>query len=321
MPAPTPLPEALRHRPFRLDELPAHGISRRIVDGHRYRRLFRGVYAAADLPQTHDLRVRAAGLLAPTGAVASHHTAARLRDLPVPEDELVHLSSPGAGRGSRVRGLVVHRIGQGSPVRIRGLPVTSALQTFQDLGSQLGLVDLVILADAMVRWGYADLTDLTATARTTTGRGTRNLCRAASLCRPRVDSPMETRSRLLVVVAGLPCPVTGYEIIGPDGGWLATVDLAYPKAKIAIEYDGDLHRTSRRKWRSDVATRELVRRAGWEIIILTADDIDRRPAYTLARIHDSLLDRGQPGVPATLDPRWEAWFPPRRWGSASPRGR
>lgn len=310
MPAPTRLPEALRHRPFRVEELDAYGISRRIVDGRRYRRLFQGVYAVAELPLDHDLWVQAARLLAPEDSMASYHTAARLRDLPVPEDGLVHLSSASAVRGSRVRGLTVHLGGPRSPVNIRGQPVTSARRMFRDLGGHLDLVDLVILGDAILRWGYADFEELAMAGGAATGRGARVLRRAVCLCRPRVDSPMETRTRLLLVFAGLPCPEPGYEIIGDGGGWLATVDLAYPKAKIAIEYDGDLHRTSKRKWRSDVATRELVRREGWEIIILTADDIYRAPAYTLTRIHDSLLGRGEPGVPATLDARWEARIPP-----------
>jgi hypothetical protein len=67
--------------------------------------------------------------------------------------------------------------------------------------------------------------------------------RGLPLVRAKVDSPMETRSRLLLVFAGLPEPQPGQEILDEHGQCVATVDLGYRAAKIAIEYDGDLHRT------------------------------------------------------------------------------
>ncbi len=126
---------------------------------------------------------------------------------------------------------------------------------------------------------------------------------------------MESRARLLIVFGGLPCPEPGCEVRDEHGQWVATVDLQYREQRIAIEYDGDLHRTSKRKWRNDVRARDALRRLGWDVIVLTADDLYARPLQTLWRVQDALQERGHPGVPDQLDPAWETHFPTRRLAS------
>ncbi|WP_147375385.1 hypothetical protein [Jiangella rhizosphaerae] len=44
-------------------------------------------------------------------------------------------------------------------------------------------------------------------------------------------------------------------VIDETGAWLARPDLSYPHLKIAIEYDGDHHRTDQRQWRHDKVPR------------------------------------------------------------------
>lgn len=61
---------------------------------------------------------------------------------------------------------------------------------------------------------------------------------------PRAESPMETRLRL--VRAGLPRPDVQYRVVNEYGIVLVRVDLAYPSARLTIEYDGSEHYTRRR---------------------------------------------------------------------------
>ncbi len=122
---------------------------------------------------------------------------------------------------------------------------------------------------------------------------------------------METRVRLLVVLAGLPEPEPNVVIRDEVGEWVGVVDLAYPELKIAIEYHGDVHRTKRAKWRSDVTKAELLRVLGWAVIILTADDIESRPERTLLRVRSALVEAGHPKVPAVVDPAWRAHLLPQ----------
>ncbi len=49
---------------------------------------------------------------------------------------------------------------------------------------------------------------------------------------------METRLRLLLVLAGLPEPTVNVIVRGPDGEWLRRFDLCYPIFRLVVEYDG-----------------------------------------------------------------------------------
>ncbi len=95
------------------------------------------------------------------------------------------------------------------------------------------------------------------------------------------------------------------------GGWIGQVDLIYAAYPIVLEYHGDVHRSTRGKWRSDVAKTELLTRLGWRVIVLTSDDVYVRPEHTLARIQEALVTAGHPTVPADLHPAWRQHFTPR----------
>jgi hypothetical protein len=309
MPVPSDLPPQLLAGPFTLAYALKWGVPRTALRGQRFRRPFRGVLVPAHLADTLQLKVDAARLLLPADALFSHHTAAALRTLPVRDDGLVHVTVPTPTARPRIRGVASH-VGEGPATVVDGRPVVSPERNFLELGAHLSLVDLLILGDAMVRHGWTSAPALVTAADRSPPRPGVRLARAtARLVRPRVDSPMETRTRLLLVLAGLPCPEPGLDIRDEFGQWVATVDLQYRHQKIVLEYDGDLHRTLRRKWRNDVRTREQLRDMGWTVIALTADDLAVRPEDFLWRVQKALLERGHPSVPPVLDRRWETYFP------------
>jgi len=64
----------------------------------------------------------------------------------------------------------------------------------------------------------------------------------------------------------------------------------YPVLRIAIEYDGDHHRTSR-QWRIDRTRRQLLEDAGWIVLEFTADDVLRRPEATVERVRRAIASR------------------------------
>jgi hypothetical protein len=80
----------------------------------------------------------------------------------------------------------------------------------------------------------------------TGARGCRRLASVVALSDPRAESPMETRLRVGLVGAGLAVPEVQYPIVDEHGFTLARVDLAYPAARLAVEYDGALHFDRRR---------------------------------------------------------------------------
>ena len=302
------LPPELGRGPFTTAQAARLGVSGDVLAGQRFRRLHRGVYVRADVPDTIPLRVDAVRLLVPS-AVASHHTAAILRSLPAPPETRVHITVPDLATHPRIAGVRSHV----APVRgavslVDGRPVLSVPRTLADLAAVgVGLVDLVTFGDAGVRRGWTTADHLVAATGSTAGRGCRVARRAAGLVRPRVDSPMETRLRLLLVLAGLPEPVTGRTVYD-ETGWVATPDLVYPHHRIAIEYDGDHHRTERRQWRHDKVRCRRLRDLGWELLECTADDVLYYPLRTLDWVHERLRRARHPEVPVRLGDAWrEHW--------------
>lgn len=99
-------------------------------------------------------------------------------------------------------------------------------------------------------------------------RGSRVLRRAIDRACVNVGSPQETRLRLMLIRAGLPTPVVAHAIRTAVG--VVHPDLAYPDLRIAIEYDGDHHRTDRQQWSHDIERERWVRQQGWDYIRVTA---------------------------------------------------
>lgn len=117
--------------------------------------------------------------------------------------------------------------------------------------------------------------------------------RALPRARGGVESPKETQTRLLIVGAGLPEPVVQFEVVG-DGRFVARTDLAYPEKRIAIEYEGDGHRTSRDQWRRDVQRQRELEDRGWILIRVTQLDLAEDGEALLSRLRGALASRAVP---------------------------
>jgi hypothetical protein len=175
--------------------------------------------------------------------------------------------------------------------RTDGLTTTTVVRTWADLAARFDLVDLVTLADAALRRRLVSRDQLEAVVASWSGRpGAALLRRAVPLVEPATDSPMETRLRLLLVLAGLPRPLAGRDVV-LYGGWIARPDLSYPALRIAIEYDGDHHRVSRQQWRNDIGRRRALEEAGWLVLVFTADDVLQWPQETVRQVRAAVRSR------------------------------
>ena len=147
--------------PFRLEDALAVGLSSRALRTKRFQRVFKGVYVAAAVPLDVATRAKAALLLHPSRAHASHTTAAHLLGIPVPDESFVHVTvrTP-EGRNYRP-GLKPHvREGGSDVVLVDGIRVSSPLQLFVELAATLPLVDAVVAIDAMLRLKLVTLSQL-----------------------------------------------------------------------------------------------------------------------------------------------------------------
>ena len=91
--------------------------------------------------------------------------------------------------------------------------------------------------------------------------------------------------------AGLPEPVVNFEIFNASGVFVARVDLAWPRFKVCIEYEGDGHRSDARQFRVDITRRERVEDENWRMVRITDDDLKNGGRELLRRVQASLVQR------------------------------
>ncbi|HWI34278.1 MAG TPA: hypothetical protein VNS83_08195 [Lapillicoccus sp.] len=241
----------------------------------------------------------------------SHQTAALLWGGSVPPSADVHVRIP-HGETMKVDGVRTH-IGLRVPVtRWRGqFLITSPEATFCDLAQELDLVQLVVLGDRLVRRGLTSPAGLVSVASPWPARGAALAERAAGLVRAGVDSPPESRLRMLILLAGLPEPSVNYIIRDQDTGeWLRRFELAYEELRIAIEYEGRQHRDDDEIWAADIDRREDLDRRAWRVVQVVSAGLFDNPLRTLQRIDQARVDRGAAPTRSFTE-EWRRYFPGR----------
>jgi hypothetical protein len=298
-----------RSLPFTRADFAASGQPITALRGDGYVRIMRSVWSRVDAVDA-DTRIRGALLLHPAGAIASHYSAARVHRLPVPEHFFEHVTVFRAKDRRYRPELKSHVTTRPRHVQqVRGIPVLDPVSTFIQLAGSLSLVDLVVLGDAIVRRFNIAPKRLLRLCRRSSDYYAGRAAAAAEYVRRGVDSPMETRVRMLIVLAGLPEPSTNVRLVNDDGSWRRRFDLCYPGIKLIVEYDGRQHAEDRSQWRRDLQRREEFDDEGYRILVVTAEGIYTEPQRTLERVRRQLVLRGWQRVPA-IDDGWKEHFLP-----------
>lgn len=325
-------------RPFLREEGLAAGLTSARLRGPGYIQLFRGVHIAASAAVDTRVRAQAALMIAPSDTAVSRHTAATLWGGAPPPDWHTHVTTfrPSAadlaarrasttgerGRAPRPRQwgrMDVDRIDarvssdRTGVVEHRGIRLTGPVRTFLDLAEDLDLVELVVLGDSLLRAGVVTPGALRSGAATP-GRHRRLARRAAALVREGVDSPPESRTRMLCVLAGLPEPEVNLRFSDAAGRVIRRADLGYRKARVSLEYDGRQHAESPEQWAEDIRRREQFDGWGWRMVVITSAGLNQEPESTLARIVDVLRSRGE--NVAVRSGEWRRYFGPRHLRAA-----
>jgi very-short-patch-repair endonuclease len=272
-----------------------------------FRRVMRSVWVHRDAVDD-DTRIRAALLLHPPGACASHFSAARVLGLPVPEHLFEHVTvfRPEDRRWRpEIKAHVTTRPRR--IITVRGIRTTDPITTFIQLAGSLPLVELVVLGDALVKKYRALPSKLVSACRMSRDNYAAAALRAARYVRRGVDSPMETRLRMLIVLAGLPEPEVDVRLMNDDGTWRRRFDLCYPELRLIIECDGRQHAEDTRQWRSDLVRREELDDDEYRILVVNAQGIFVEPARTIERVRRQLQLRGST-ADLTVDPGWRDHF-------------
>lgn len=302
-------------RPFLRRTGLAAGITRHRLDGPAFHRLFGTVRVSGEVRLTPSLLAAGALLLVPD-AVVSHHTAARVLGGVVPDTEDTHLTVTRPQGRRRRPGLRCHVRPDVPTWRVGGLRVTTPEQTFTDLAAHLTLVDLVVLGDSLVHRDVTTPDRLLDAAGRTGGPGAALARRGAGLVRRRAESPMETRSRLLLTFGGLPEPRVNEWVEDDHGRPRYRLDLPYPELRLAFEYDGRQHAEDAAQWGWDVARREWLDGQGWRLVVLRSPDIFATPWATVLRARDAMAQRGfEIELPRQAPREFAQHFPGRPWAA------
>lgn len=263
------------NRPFSVREARAAGVPDHRVRARDLERPFYGV--RSDRP-VDDLLARCtayATWMHPTAFFCSL-TAAELHGLPVPErGPDLHVASVAPRRAPEGRGVIGHklRVLPGDVVMLHGLRVSSLERAWCEMAAVVSLRQLVRAGDRAL-WFRDPLTEferlVSAVDHHPGRRGKAKLDSALSLLSDRAASPPETDLRLILADAGIPDLCPNYEV--RVGSRTFFIDLAIPRYRIAIEYQGDYHRDPE-QWRRDRMRRAALEAQGWTVIELTAADL------------------------------------------------
>ncbi|WP_160329714.1 endonuclease domain-containing protein [Microterricola viridarii] len=284
-----------------------HGLSRKRLRARDVDAPFRGVRSVGIDTATLHGRCLAYEPLLGANQLFCGVTAARLLGMPLPLGVLdatdLHVGTLDGAQPPRRRGVIGRRL----PTATReatspgGFSVTAPADTWCQLAATLTREQLTAVADYLIsgerlagttRGAALCAPDELRAALERHGRrtGAAQLRWALRAARRGVDSAPETLLRLLLVAEHFTEPSIGFPV-PVEGGLILHPDLAWPELRIAIEYEGDLHRSSARRYRSDIRRYEMLAAAGWRVIRVTADDLAAERDAFIARVHRILADR------------------------------
>ena len=173
-------------------------------------------------------------------------------------------------------------------VEIGDFLVTSPAMTWAQMAGHCSDEDLAVLGSSLMRRDIEQkTTDRSSIIRFVSNCGNfphKNQClRVLPMMAENTDSPPEARLHWLLVSQGIAQPEPNLRVQSETGQYWF-IDLAVPNAKIAIEYQGNYHRSYEQLCRDATKMNEL-QRMGWLVIqvtwqdMLTTDSINDMLAY------------------------------------------
>ena len=252
---------------------------RQAVTSREVARPIRGGYVRADVEMTELVRAQVAALVLGATAVLCDRTAAWVLgvdcmayselDAPAPLESCVlrgHEPTERPEVVGRTRDLREEDI-----IVIGGVRLTSPLRTAADLLCLLPRREALAAADALMRAHGFTVADLRRIlVRYFRRRGVVQARSLAPLVDGRSESAGESWTRLAIIDRGLPTPQPQFWVT-VDGIPTYRLDLAYPRARIAVEYDGVAHHTDPLDRRRDEARRAWLCAHGWRVIVVTKE--------------------------------------------------
>jgi len=256
----------------------------------RYWPVYPGIYVPKDTQPTAALRAKAAWLWSDRRAVLAGRSASALHRSkwldPRAPAELIHDNRrPPCGIKTWL-----DRFEDDEITVVDGMRVTTPARTVLDLACRYPLDTAVTLIDALANATRLKMADVELLVDRYRGRrGIKNARHVLDLVDGGAESPRETWLRLEVIRGGFPRPQTQIPVHDEYGVLVGVFDMGWEDAMVGLDYEGDQHRTDRRRFNRDIHKSEDVRRLGWTHIRVTAQDGE---ADILKRIEAAGVPRG-----------------------------
>ncbi|SOJ54890.1 hypothetical protein MSIMFB_02381 [Mycobacterium simulans] len=256
----------------------------------RYAALHKDVYVPRDAELTAVLRARACWLRSRRRGILAGLSASALHG-----SKWIDAAQPAAiidTNRRREAGVQVweERIEVDEIAVVSGMRVTTPARTALDLARRYRLGAAVAAVDALVQATELKMVDVELLVDRYKGRRGMKAARAAlELVDGGAQSPKETWLRLLLIQAGFPRPQTQIPVHNEWGWAEAYLDMGWEDIKVAAEYEGDQHQTSRYHYRKDIRRLEKVERHyGWIVVRVVAED---HPADVIRRVAEARASR------------------------------
>jgi hypothetical protein len=259
-----------------------------------YTPVYPGVYVPWGFDLTASQRAQAAWLWSRRRAVVAGNSAAALLGAkwvsPALDAELVHDNRKPPAK------IIVHTdpLWPDETITVDGIAVTTPARTVFDIGRRTASrLQAVQRLDALTNATGVKINDIEAVMVAHAGvRGLTRLRRVLPLVDGGAESPQETRTRLVLVDAGLPGPETQIVVNDEYGGFVARVDMGYRELQVGIEYDGKQHWTDPRERQRDIDRHVALADLGWRMIRVGSDLLHYRPATVVARTEAAMRAAG-----------------------------
>lgn len=261
--------------PFIGSEALAAGVLAPYALRSRFVAIYPDVYVQPDVELTATMRAEAAWLWSRRNGVVAGRSAAALHGAKwisprLPAEILCSNRRPPSGIRSWS-----DTVADDESELVDGIRVTTPARTALDIACRYPVDAVVAAIDALARRTRLKMADVELIAERYQGRrGIRQAREVLDLVDPGAESPRETRLRLLIVRAGFPPPTTQIPVYDTYGVLVAVLDMGWEDVKIALEYDGDHHRTDRRTFNNDIRRAEAVGELGWIHLRVTVEDTD-----------------------------------------------
>ncbi len=254
-------------------------------------RVHRGVYVVFGHTDSWHQRVMAASLAAKGKAVVSHRAALVFGDLWTGADVVeVSVRYP---HYLVLAGVVVHRsldLCESDVEVIEGIAVTRLERTLCDVGLLVGPVELRRLVYHAVATEMTTRSALAAYVDRVGRQGRDGVGPLRTVLEEMPSAAVESGPELelysLLTRSGLPIPETQYEVRFQRQDF--RIDLAYPRERVAIEYDGFAPHSEKSQFERDRSRQNAFVLHGWTVLRFTAADLRDRPFGVVREVREAL---------------------------------